>query len=169
MLARALAIALVPLTFAPGASAQGTRPVLPAPVVDVVFSRERSAEPLDGRLLLLISTDSTAEPRFQISDDPPTQQVFGTDVEGWRPGRPERVGARAFGYPLRSLSALPRDATGCRRCSTATRPSAAPTGTSVKLPPDKGEGQQWNRKPGNLYSTPRWVTLEPASGPPRRD
>ena len=39
----------------------------------------------------------------------------------------------------------------------------------VKLPPDKGEGQQWNRKPGNLYSTPRWVTLDPRlrSAPPR--
>jgi hypothetical protein len=24
-----------------------------------------------------------------------------------------------------------------------------------------GEGQQWNRKPGNLYSTPQWVSLDP--------
>jgi hypothetical protein len=24
-----------------------------------------------------------------------------------------------------------------------------------------GEGQQWNRKPGNLYSAPQWVTLRP--------
>jgi hypothetical protein len=30
----------------------------------------------------------------------------------------------------------------------------------TKLPPDKGEGQQWARKPGNLYSTPRWITLD---------
>jgi hypothetical protein len=38
----------------------------------------------------------------------------------------------------------------------------------VKLPPDRGEGQQWSRKPGNLYSTPRWVTLGPTAGPPIR-
>ena len=160
MLARALAIALVPLAFAPGASAQGTRPVLPAPVVDVVFSRERSAEPLDGRLLLLISTDSTAEPRFQISDDPPTQQVFGTDVEGWRAGRPERVGARAFGYPLQSLSALPRGRYWVQAVLNRYETFRLADGRVLKLPPDRGEGQQWNRKPGNLYSTPRWVTLD---------
>ena len=34
-------------------------------------------------------------------------------------------------------------------------------GVTVKLPPDKGEGQQWARKPGNLYSTPQRVTLDP--------
>jgi hypothetical protein len=34
-------------------------------------------------------------------------------------------------------------------------------GHVVKLPPDRGEGQQWNRKPGNLYSAPRWIALDP--------
>ena len=29
---------------------------------------------------------------------------------------------------------------------------------------DRGEGQQWNKAPGNLYSTPREITIEPASG-----
>ena len=29
---------------------------------------------------------------------------------------------------------------------------------------DRGEGQQWNRAPGNLYSTPRKVALDPARG-----
>jgi hypothetical protein len=32
----------------------------------------------------------------------------------------------------------------------------------VKLPPDQGEGQQWNRKPGNLYSTPKWLVIPPS-------
>ena len=34
------------------------------------------------------------------------------------------------------------------------------TGHTVKLPMDRGEGQQWNRAPGNLYSTPRRVRVE---------
>jgi hypothetical protein len=34
-------------------------------------------------------------------------------------------------------------------------------GKVVKLPADMGEGQQWNAKPGNLYSTPRWMRLDP--------
>src|SRR6202000_3194063 len=39
-------------------------------------------------------------------------------------------------------------------------------GSVVKLPPDKGEGQQWNLKPGNLYSKPVTIHVDPASGRP---
>jgi hypothetical protein len=35
-------------------------------------------------------------------------------------------------------------------------------GHVVKLPMDRGEGQQWNKAPGNLYSTPREIRLDPA-------
>ena len=35
-------------------------------------------------------------------------------------------------------------------------------GKSVKLPPDMGEGQQWSRKPGNLYSKPVKVKFNPS-------
>jgi len=53
---------------------------------EVTFPAERSRAPLDGRLLVFVSTDTSSEPRFQISDAPGTQQVFGVDVEGWKPG-----------------------------------------------------------------------------------
>jgi hypothetical protein len=32
-------------------------------------------------------------------------------------------------------------------------------GKVVSLPPDRGEGQQWNRKPGNFYSEPVKVEI----------
>jgi hypothetical protein len=35
-------------------------------------------------------------------------------------------------------------------------------GRTLKLPPDKGEGQQWWHKPGNLYSTPVKLHIDPA-------
>ena len=37
-------------------------------------------------------------------------------------------------------------------------------GHVVKLPMDRGEGQQWNRAPGNLYSTAREIAIDPATG-----
>jgi hypothetical protein len=37
-------------------------------------------------------------------------------------------------------------------------------GHVVKLPMDRGEGQQWNRAPGNLYSAPKPVATFPAAG-----
>src|SRR5579862_5382354 len=36
--------------------------------------------PKDGRLLLLLSTDSVSEPRFEINYHDNTQQIFGIDV-----------------------------------------------------------------------------------------
>jgi hypothetical protein len=35
-------------------------------------------------------------------------------------------------------------------------------GRVLKLAPDRGEGQQWASKPGNLYSTPRTIRWDPA-------
>jgi hypothetical protein len=75
--------------------------------VATTFPSARSAASLDGRLLLLVSTDSTAEPRFQVGDGPGTQLVFGMDVDGWAPGVEVIVDATAFGYPRRSLAAVP--------------------------------------------------------------
>ncbi len=37
-------------------------------------------------------------------------------------------------------------------------------GHTVKLPMDRGEGQHWNLAPGNLYSTPRKISLAASSG-----
>jgi hypothetical protein len=141
----------------------------PSPVVEIVLPRARSAVPLDGRLLLLVSTDSTTEPRFQVSDAPSTQQVFGLDVEGWRTGTSKRVGSAAFGYPVRNLRSLPRGRYWVQAVLNRYETFHLADGRVLKLPPDRGEGQQWNRKPGNLYSTPRWVGLDPRlrSVPPR--
>ena len=130
---------------------------------EITFPAERSRAPLDGRLLLLISADTTGEPRFQISDAPGTQQVFGIDVDGWKPGETRSVDASAFGYPLRSLAGVPRGTYRVQALINRYETFRRSDGHVVKLPPDMGEGQQWSRKPGNLYSTPRAVTFDPAA------
>ena len=71
------------------------RPV--GPSFRVSFPASRSAAPLDGRLLLLLSTDSTDEPRFQVNDGPATQLLFGIDVDGLAPGKDAVVDASAWG------------------------------------------------------------------------
>ena len=54
-------------------------------------------QPLDGRLLLMISTNDDAEPRFQISDRFDSQQIIGVDVENRQAGEAMVVDATAFG------------------------------------------------------------------------
>jgi hypothetical protein len=138
-----------------------TRDNLPpaGPTVLVTFPASRSSAPLDGRLLLLVSTDSTAEPRFQVGDGPGTQVVFGIDVDAWRPGGEARFEGDIFGYPVPSVRDLPAGRYWVQALLNRYETFRRSDGHVVKLPPDRGEGQQWNRKPGNLYSTPRWVEL----------
>ncbi len=126
----------------------------------ISFPKERSAQPLDGRLLLLLSTDPSAEPRMQISNIyPRTQIVFGIDVDGLAPGQAAIVGENAVGYPIRHLRDVkPGDyyVQGLlHRYETFHRSD----GHTVKLPMDRGEGQHWNLAPGNLYSKPQKITI----------
>ena len=127
----------------------------------ISFPAAKSAAPLDGRVLLMLSTDTTAEPRFQISDGPNTQLIFGIDVDGLRPGQDAVIDAGAFGYPLESIARVPPGRYRVQALLNRYETFHRSDGHVVKLPPDKGEGQQWSRKPGNLYSAPRWVDFDP--------
>jgi hypothetical protein len=71
--------------------------------ITVLFPAARSVKPLDGRVLLLLSNDPSAEPRMQIDDTPKSQMVFGVTVDGWKPGAPLAIGENAQGYPRASL------------------------------------------------------------------
>jgi len=73
----------------------------------VSFPKEVSAQPLDGRLLMVLSTNPGDEPRNQVDISPRTQIVFGVTVDGWKPGDAAVVDASASGYPIRSLKNLP--------------------------------------------------------------
>ena len=75
--------------------------------ITVSFPATISPKPLDGRVLLLLSTDPSAEPRMQIDDSPRSQMVFGTTVDGLAPGQPVVINGAAAGYPIRSLNAVP--------------------------------------------------------------
>ena len=132
----------------PGAAGQATSPTAP----------------LDGRLLLLLSTDDGAEPRLQISDGPKTQLVFGIDAFAWTPDRPATLTGDILGYPLESLARLPKGTYTVQALLHRYETFRRADGHTVKLPMDRGEGQQWNSAPGNLYSTPRKVAIDPAAG-----
>ena len=77
------------------------------PQFSVSFPKERSATPLDGRLLLLLSNDGSSEPRMQIALAPRTQMVFGVDVDNMQPGLSVTIDDSAFGYPVRYLHDVP--------------------------------------------------------------
>jgi hypothetical protein len=128
----------------------------------VTLPATRTSGPIDGRLLVLISADTTSEPRHQFGYGLRTSAAFAVDVENWRPGEVRYVDGTAYGFPIRALKDFPRGSYRVQalvnRYETFTRSDAR----AVKLPPDKGEGQRWNAKPGNLYSRPTWAAVDPA-------
>ena len=141
------------------AIAQQTPGNVSGPRFEISFPASRSAVSLDGRLLVLISNDSTDEPRFQLTDGLNTQLAFGIDVDGLDPGETAIVDSGAFGYPIEQINQIPSGSYRVQALLNRYETFRRSDGHTVKLPPDMGEGQQWNRKPGNLYSAPVWVTL----------
>ncbi len=131
----------------------------------VTFPREVSAQPLDGRILLVLSTDPGDEPRNQIDDTPRTQIVFGLTVDGWQPGQPAVVDQSAWGYPIRSLKDVPTGVYTVQAVLNKYETFHRGDGKTVKLHMDQGEGQHWNISPGNLYSKPQKVTVKSGSAP----
>jgi hypothetical protein len=138
-----------------------------APRVAVSFPASRSGAPLDGRLLLIVARDSAREPRFQVNSGPDGQQVFGLDVDRWAAGRDMVFTDSVFGFPRASLREVPAGEYWVQAVLNRYDTFVRGDGHTVKLPMDRGEGQHWNTKPGNLYSTPRRVRLGGSAAPVR--
>jgi enterochelin esterase-like enzyme len=138
---------------------------LSAQTVTVSFPASRSTKPLDGRVLLLLSNDPSDEPRMQIDDTPKSQMVFGVTVDGWKPDEPLTIGNDAHGYPRASLKDVPPGEYTIQAVLNVYETFHRSDGRTVKLAPDRGEGQHWNLAPGNLLSKPRLVKIGPGAPP----
>ena len=135
------------------------------PRFEISFAKELSGTALDGHVLLLISNNDRAEPRFQINlVTADSQQVFGTDVDALAPGAPAIIDSSTLGYPAENLNDLPAGDYWVQAVLNIYETFHLGNGHTVKLPPDKGEGQHWQEKPGNLYSKPLKMHLDPKSG-----
>jgi hypothetical protein len=119
-----------------------------APAGIVVRLGGNVPQALDGRLLLLISKDGTREPRFQVSSTSlETAQLFGLDVEGFKAGSERTFDAGILGCPLESLGELPPGQYTVQALLHKYETFHLATGHTVKLPMDRGEGQQWSPRP----------------------
>jgi hypothetical protein len=127
----------------------------------VSFPASRSSTPLDGRVILLLSRDLQREPRSHVQPDEPLDSpyIFGLNVDSLAPGAVAVLDDHAFGWPARNLSTLPAGDYFVQAVLNRYEAFHLADGRRLKLPPDKGEGQQWAAKPGNLYSKPMEVTL----------
>ncbi len=127
------------------------------PRFDITYASK--AGPLDGRLILVISKNLDGEPRYQVSWGIRTQQIFGIDVDGWKPGDAAHIGDGALGHPLHSVGELKPGKYNVQAVLNVYETFKRADGHTIKMHMDHGEGQQWNRSPGNLISKPRQVDI----------
>lgn len=117
--------------------------------------------PLNGHLILVFAKNNKEEPRMQLTEDYRSAQGFGVDVDDLAPGQPIVVDAKTLGYPRRSLTDLDAGDYFVQAVFNVYELFHLASGKSVWLPPDKGEGQHWNLKPGNAFNKPVTIHFDP--------
>jgi hypothetical protein len=130
----------------------------------ISFPASMSAAPLDGHITMIVAPGLTKEPRALLDEGQPLKSpnMFGMTVDALAPGKAAIVDDKAFGWPARSIANLkPGDYT-VQAVLNRYETFHLADGRVLKLPPDMGEGQQWAKKPGNLYSKPIRVHIDPA-------
>jgi hypothetical protein len=130
---------------------QARRPVR----FEIMFPASLRAEPVDGRVLLMLASKGEKEPRLQIGEALDTAQIFGADVDALAPGHASVIDESSQGYPRDSLRDVPDGEYYVQALINVYETFHRSDGHTVKLHMDQGEGQHWNRSPGNLYSEPR--------------
>jgi len=122
-----------------------------------------ATRPLTGHLIVVFAKTDKPEPRMQLREDYESAQGFGVDVSDLAPGKPIVVDAQTFGYPRRSLADLDAGDYYVQAVFNVYELFHLADGRNLWLPPDKGEGQHWNLKPGNPYNKPVKVHFDPKS------
>ena len=125
---------------------------------EVTIDPSVRTEAADGRVLLLLSRTDRFDP------GPTGTPVFGLNVDGLKPGVKAIVDEKAVGHPVRSLRDIPPGEYFVQAWLNVYTTFRRGDGKVVKLHQDQGEGQNWRRSPGNLYSEPKKVTFEKAKG-----
>ena len=167
LLATPAALALLPITLLLLA---GT---LQAQQVRISLDKSVHTEPVTGRVLLVFARplegategpwtgEEKDEPRFQVTGRVGSAQVFGIDVHDLAPGEEVIFDADVFGYPIASLADMPGEPLVAQAVLHLYETFEMAHGHTLLLPMDRGEGQHWNRAPGNLISTPSMVQIRP--------
>ena len=118
-----------------------------------------------GHLIFVFSRDAKSEPRMQMDEQFRSAQGFGVDagLEGAKAGSTLVVDAKTVGYPRHALADLDVGDYFVQGVFNVYEEFHLASGKNVWLPPDRGEGQKWNRKPGNLFSKPVKLHFDPKS------
>jgi len=122
----------------------------------ISYSRSASTGPITGRLVLVIATKETPEPRLTVSPNGPA--IFGVDVEQLQPGQTATVDDSAPGFP-RKVSELPAGDYFAQAILQVYTQVHRSDGHIIWVHLNDGEQEFFNTAAGNLYSSVEKIHL----------
>jgi hypothetical protein len=128
----------------------------------IVVPAEVRAEPVTGRVYVMIARTDVRELRLQIGRT--GEPFFGRDVERLRPGEAALIDGSDLGWPARSLGDIPPGEYYVQGFVNIYSAFRRADGHVLWMHNDQWEGQHFNRSPGNLYSDVRRVRLDAEEG-----
>jgi hypothetical protein len=160
--AAVLAIAVLAALGAPSSACPKTP--LSGLRFQISFPASAHAEPITGRVFVVISNRERPEPRLQAGFWGDTSPLFGADVELLKPEKTTVIDGTTLGYPPTSLADIPAGDYYVQALINVYTQCHRADGHTLWVHLDQWEGQQFNRSPGNLYSEVQKVHLDPAAG-----
>ncbi|MFD2202340.1 hypothetical protein [Shivajiella indica] len=135
-----------------------------SPKISIQIAPELETDLKDGRLLFLLHHSENTEPRFAVNDEVTSAQVIGMDFEDYQEGRGFEFKLDGFGYPIADWNDIPNGEYWVQAYIVKYETFNRSDGHTVKMPMDQWEGRQWNRTPGNLFSTPQKISWDGKTG-----
>ena len=160
--AAVLVMAVLGALFTP--SSAWPKTPIPGLRFKISFPASAHAEPITGRVFVVISNRESPEPRLQVGLWGDTSPLFGADVVQLKAGEVALIDGTALGYPPTSLADIPAGDYYVQALINLYTQCHRSDGHTLWVHLDQWEGQQFNRSPGNLYSEVAKVHLDPAAG-----
>jgi hypothetical protein len=159
------AIAVTVLAAAIACGPAGATPSAPSSLkFEISFPASVHASPITGRVYVMISPTDQPEPRLQAGDWGDHPPFFAADVSNLRPGAPAVIDNDTLGYPPQHLAGIPAAEYYVQALVNIYTKCHRADGHTVWVHMDHWEGQQFNRSPGNIYSSIEKVHLDPKAG-----
>ena len=117
------------------------------------------AEPLTGRVYVILTHDAAREPRLQVGRV--GAPLFGHDVERLAPGAAAIVNGADLGTPVADMADLPAGDYVVQPFVNVYSEFKRADGHVLWMHDDQWEGQNWVRSPGNIYGAPQRIHLDP--------
>lgn len=136
------------------------------PFFEVSFAESARKEAVTGRVYVAIARDDRRAPIHAAGST--GEPLFGRNVEALKPGEGAAFDNLIFGHPVQKISDIPEGDYWVQGFINIYTECKRADGHTVWVHLDQGEGQNFRRSPGNLFSKPQKIHFNPAGATPVR-